>query len=122
MYSLFDGVDSDPPEEIIESVGTAYDEADQEAKEAAQAELLEQQKIWKAQMQENALLFLSDTDSIVKRKRRDIDQIIRQRMMKIDDRIRRNADYYYDDIYALGFNDVNSTSYEYDFDGVLPDS
>ena len=35
---------------------------------------------WKAQMQENALMFLSDTDSIVKyRKRRDIEKLIQHR-------------------------------------------
>ena len=118
IYNLYESADVDVPDETIESEGIMYDEADQEAREAAEKERAEKREAWKAQMQENALLFLSDTDSIVYRKRREIDAIIKQRMIAIDARIRRNDDYYYDD-YNLGLHETN-VSYEYEFTGVLP--
>ena len=125
IYNLYDSVDDEVSDETVESVGVAYDEADQEAREAEERELAKQREIWKQKMQENALLFLSDTDSIVYRKRREINDVIKRRMEAIDARMRRNADYYYDDYRNSELYDYeysNSTYSDYEFAGVIPSS
>ena len=73
--------------EIVETEGISYNEEDEEARIFAEKERQKEIQKWKQQMQENALIFLSDTDSIVKyRKRRNIDKIIKHRMDIIQNR------------------------------------
>ena len=86
MYNLYDSMqkaDEDP--EIVETSGQSFNEEDEEARIQAEKERAKEIVKWKAQMQENALMFLSDTDSIVKyRKRREIDNLLKDRMKIIN--------------------------------------
>ena len=71
MYDNTDGNEAD--DELVESLPESYSEEDLKAMEEAKKEREQQLKVWKEKMQQNAMMFLSDTGVIVKhRKRREV--------------------------------------------------
>ena len=82
--------DNDEDEEYVESLPESYSEEDLKAMEEAKKQKEEQLKVWKEKMQQNAMMFLSDTGVIVRhrRKREIVDNFWRKHHKLVNSRIR----------------------------------
>ena len=73
FLNMYENTDNGEDEEYVESLPESYSEEDLKAMEEAKKQKEEQLKVWKEKMQQNAMMFLSDTGVIVRhRKRREV--------------------------------------------------
>ena len=81
--------DNDEDEEYVESLPESYSEEDLKAMEEAKKQKEEQLKVWKEKMQQNAMMFLTDTGVIVRhrRKREIVDNFWRKHHKLVNSRI-----------------------------------
>ena len=73
FLNMYENTENGDDEEYVESLPESYSEEDLKAMEEAKKQKEEQLKVWKEKMQQNAMMFLSDTGVIVRhRKRREV--------------------------------------------------